>query len=99
MSDFISGYFVISLIVVLLLIFVYGGICLIFRPLVLWYFKIYTIVSELQENNALLREIRNELREQNILHSSSRHSNAQQSTPNQSDFEQSKEEYSKYMPR
>ena len=99
MSDFISGYFVISLIVVLLLIFVYGGICLIFRPLVLWYFKIYTIVSELQENNALLREIRNELREQNILHSSSRHSNAQQSTPNQSDFVQSKEEYSKYMPR
>ena len=99
MSDFISGYLGISLIVVVLLIFVYGGICLIFRPLVLWYFKVYTIMSALKENNALLREIRDELREQNLLHSSSRHSYPQQPAPKQPELKQPKEEYSKYMPR
>ena len=55
------------------------------RPLVLWYFKIYTVVSELQENNALLREIRDELKKKNMQ------------TP--STTQQPKEDYSKYMPK
>ena len=55
------------------------------RPLVLWYFKIYTVVSELQKNNALLREIRDELRKKNI-----------QAPPT---TQQPKEDYSKYMPK
>ena len=75
------------------------GVYLILRPLLLWYFKIYAIVSELQENNALLREIRDELREQNLLHSSSRHSAPRQEDSVQSVSQQPKEEYSKYMPR
>lgn len=87
------------LVIVVASIIICGGVLLILRPLYLWYFKIYSIESALKKNNDLLREIRDELREQNILHSSSRHSNAQQSVPNQSEPEQSKEEYSKYMPR
>ena len=62
-----------------------GGVYLLLRPLVLWYFKIYTVVSELKENNALLREIRDELRKKNIQ------------TP--ASFKQPEKDYSKYMPR
>ena len=66
MSDFISSYlFLIVLGVVLFLLFC-GVFYLILRPLVLWYFKIYAILSELQENNELLREIRDELMKRNI---------------------------------
>lgn len=73
------------------LILFYGFICvgvfivyLIFRPLLLWYFKIYAIESELQENNRLLREIRDELMKKNIQ------------TPSSQQPEE--EDYSKYMP-
>lgn len=84
MSDFISGYLIYSLAIVAFIVIVGGGIYLILRPLVLWYFKIYTLVSELQENNALLREIRDELMKRNNQTSSS---------------QPPKEDYSKYMPR
>lgn len=55
----------------------------ILRPLFLWYCKIYAIMSELQENNRLLREILDELKIKNIQTPSS---------------QQPKEDYSKYMP-
>ena len=54
------------------------------RPLVLWYFKIYAIISELQENNAFLRGIQEELMKKNIHSPSSL---------------QKQEDNSKYMPR
>jgi hypothetical protein len=85
MSDLISDYLFYSLLIVVLFIIVGGGIYLILRPLVLWYFKIYSIVSELKENNALLREILDELRNKDIQ------------TP--ASTKQPKEDYSKYMPR
>ena len=85
MSDLISGYLFLSLAVVVLFVIVSGGVYLILRPLVLWYFKIYSIESELKENNALLREILDELRNKNIQ------------TP--ASTQQPKEDYSKYMPR
>lgn len=83
-SDLISGYLIYLLVVVVAFIIIYGGMYLILRPLVLWYFKIYTIESELKENNALLRDILDELRERNINAPSSH---------------QPKEDYSRYMPR
>ncbi len=84
MQEFISGYLSITIFVVALIIFIYGGICLILRPLVLWYFKIYTIVDELQMNNALLRKILDELMKRNTQIPSSNHP---------------KEDYSRYMPK
>ena len=84
MSDLVSGYLIFSIVVVAVIIIGGGGIYLILRPLVLWYFKIYTLVSELRENNALLREIRDELMKRNIQKPSS---------------PQPKEDHSKYMPR
>ena len=85
MADFISNYLTFSLFIVLIVVVFVGGIYLILRPLILWYFKIYTIVSELKENNALLTEIRDELRKKNIqVPASTQHP---------------KEDYSKYMPR
>ena len=84
MSDLISGYLFYSLAVVALIVIVGGCIYLILRPLVLWYFKIYSIESELQENNALLRGILDELAKKNVQ------------TPSSN---QPKEDYSKYMPR
>ena len=81
----ISNYLIFSLFVVVLIVVLGGGIYLLLRPLVLWYFKIYTIVSELEENNALLREIRDELRRKDIRVPAS--------------TQQPKEDYSKYMPR
>ena len=68
----------------LLGIVISGGSYLIIRPFVLWYLKIYSIVSELKENNALLRELIDELKEMNVQHSSSK--------PDTKD-------YSKYMPK
>ena len=85
MSDLISGYLFYSLVIVVLIVIVGGGVYLILRPLVLWYFKIYSIESELKENNALLREILDELRNKDIQ------------TP--ASTQQPKEDYSKYMPR
>ena len=84
MSDLISGYLFYSLTVVVLIVIVGGGIYLILRPLVLWYFKIYSIETELKENNALLRGILDELSRNNSQTPSSH---------------QPKEDYSKYMPR
>lgn len=84
MSEFISSYLSFSLYVVVLIIIFGGGVYLILRPLVLWYFKVYTIVSELQDNNALLREILEELMKKNIQVPSS---------------QQPKEDYSRYMPK
>ena len=92
----LQGYL---LVFVLLGLVMVGGVMLILRPLYLWYFKIYSIESALKENNALLREILDELREQNLLHSSSRHSAPRQEDSVQSVSQQPKEEYSKYMPR
>ena len=85
MTNFISSYLTFSLYIVALIVVVGGGIYLLLRPLVLWYFKIYTIVSELEENNALLREIRDELRKKDIQIPAS--------------TQQPKEDYSRYMPR
>ena len=85
MTDFISNYLTFSVIVIAIGIAFSGGILLLLRPLILWYYKIYTVVSELKENNALLREIRDELRIINIQTPTSTH--------------QAKEDYSKYMPR
>lgn len=85
MAELVSSYLTFVLVVVALIVFLGGGIYLVLRPLVLWYFKIYTVVSELQENNALLREIRDELKKKNM--------------PAPSTTQQSKENYSKYMPK
>ena len=85
MTNFISSYLTFSLYIVALIVVVGGGIYLLLRPLVLWYFKIYTVVSELKENNALLREIRDELRKKDIQIPAS--------------TQQPKEDYSRYMPR
>lgn len=85
MTDLISNYLTFSLFVVAFIVLLGGGIYLLLRPLVLWYFKIYTVVSELKENNALLREILDELRKKNIQ------------TP--ASTQQPKEDYSKYMPK
>lgn len=85
MAMFISNYYTPTLVLFVLIGVFCLGIHLLLRPLVLWYFKIYTIESELKINNALLREIRDELRKKNIQ------------TPTST--QQPKEDYSKYMPR
>lgn len=85
MAELVSNYLTFVLVVVALIVFLGGGIYLVLRPLVLWYFKIYTVVSELQENNALLREIRDELKKKNMQ------------APSMT--QQPKEDYSKYMPK
>lgn len=85
MAELVSNYLTFVLVAVALIVFFGGGIYLVLRPLVLWYFKIYTVVSELQENNALLREIRDELKKKNMQ------------APSMT--QQPKEDYSKYMPK
>ncbi len=90
MAEFISSYLFIVLFAVAMFLIFGGVVYLILRPLVLWYFKIYTIESELPENNALLRGILDELTKKNIQ------------TPSSQQFQQSqqpKEDYSKYMPK
>ena len=82
---FISNYYTPTLVFFVLIGAFCVGIYLLLRPLFLWYFKIYSIVSELKENNALLREILDELRNKDIQ------------TP--ASTKQPKEDYSKYMPR
>ena len=87
MSDFFSSYFGLQGYVIGILfvgIFICGGVCLILRPLILWYFKLYSIVDELKTNNELLREIHDELIKMNS-----------QTHP----AEQPKEDYSRYMPK
>ena len=73
----IIGFILLSLIAFLVFF-------LIIRAFVLWYYKIYKIVSELEDNNALLREIRNELKKMNAQ------------TPESSKTEK---DYSAYMPK
>jgi hypothetical protein len=85
MAMFISNYYTPTLVFFVLIGVFCVGIYLLLRPLFLWYFKIYSIVSELKENNALLREILDELRNKDIQ------------TPVST--KQPKEDYSKYMPR
>lgn len=85
MAMFISNYYTPTLVIFVLIGVFCVGIYLLFRPLILWYFKIYSIESELKENNALLREILDELRNKDIQ------------TP--ASTKQPKEDYSKYMPR
>jgi hypothetical protein len=85
MAELISNYLYFSLFIVVLIVVFGGVVYLLLRPLVLWYFKIYTVVSELKENNALLREMLDELRNKNIQ------------TP--ASTQRPKEDYSKYMPR
>ena len=84
MSDLISAYLILIILCIVLFLLFNGVIYLILRPLVLWYFKVYSIMSELKENNELLREIRDELMKRN------------NQTPS---YQQPKEDYSKYMPR
>lgn len=85
MTELVSNYLTFVLVVVAIIVVGGGGIYLVLRPLVLWYFKIYTVVSGLQENNALLREIRDELKKKNMQ------------APSMT--QQPKEDYSKYMPK
>ena len=85
MAMFISNYYAPTLILFVSIGVLCAVVYLLLRPLFLWYFKIYSIESELKENNALLREILDELREKNIQ------------TPVST--RQPKEDYSKYMPR
>ena len=84
MSTLFFGYLGYSLGVVILIIIVGGGVYLLLRPLVLWYFKIYTIESELQENNEILRDILDEVKKNNSQTQSS---------------QKPQEDYSRYMPR
>lgn len=84
MEDLLFNYLKGSLFLVLLFVAVSGGFLLILRPLVLWYYKIFGLMSKLQENNALLREIRDELRKKNVLSPS---------------HQKESEDYSKYMPK
>ena len=85
MAMFISNYYAPTLIFFVSIGVLCAVVYLLLRPLFLWYFKIYSVESELKENNALLREILDELREKNIQ------------TPVST--RQPKEDYSKYMPR
>lgn len=85
MTELVSNYLTLVLVSVALFVVLGGGFYLVLRPLVLWYFKIYTVVSELKENNALLREIRDELKKKNMQAPST--------------TQQPKEDYSKYMPK
>ena len=85
MTMFISNSYTTTLVFFVLIGVFCVGIYLLLRPLFLWYFKIYSIESELKENNALLREILDELRNKDIQ------------TP--ASTKQPKEDYSKYMPR
>ena len=85
MAMFISNYYAPTLILFVSIGVLCAVVYLLLRPLFLWYFKIYSVESELKENNALLREILDELREKNIQ------------TPVST--RQPKEDYSKYMPR
>ena len=85
MAELISNYLNFTLFIVVFIVVFIGGVYLLLRPLVLWYYKIYTVVSELKENNALLREMLYELRNKNIQ------------TP--ASTQRPKEDYSKYMPR
>lgn len=87
MAEFISSYLFIVLFAVAMFIIFGGVFYLILRPLVLWYFKIYSIESELQENNALLRGILDELSKKNIQ------------TPYSQQSQQPKEDHSKYIPK
>lgn len=41
------------------------------RPIILWYFKINTLISTMKENNSLLREIRDGLKNGHQSYSSS----------------------------
>ena len=66
MAMFISNYYAPTLILFVSIGVLCAVVYLLLRPLFLWYFKIYSIESELKENNALLREILDELREKNI---------------------------------
>ena len=84
MEDLLLNYLTLSLFLVLGFVGFGGGFFLILRPLVLWYYKIYGLMSELQENNALLREIRDELKKKNVQ------------MPTQ---QKQSEDYSKYMPK
>ena len=84
MSEITSGYLTYLLVAVVLIVIIGGGIFLILRSFVLWYYKIYTIVDELQMNNALLREILDELMKRNTQTQSS---------------QQPQEDYSRYMPK
>ena len=84
MSDLISGYLILIILSIVLFLLFCGVFYLILRPLVLWYFKVYSIMSELKESNELLREIRDELTKRN------------NQTPS---YQQPKEDYSTYMPR
>ena len=84
MEDLLLNYLKGSFFLVLLSVAISGGFLLILRPLVLWYYKIYRLVSELQENNALLREIRDEMKKKNVQ------------MPTQ---QKQSEDYSKYMPK
>lgn len=89
MTDSLFNYlydhklFIVIVIVVFFLI-VGIGFKILFRSYTLWYYRINTIVTELQENNALLRGIQEELMKKNIQSPSS---------------QQKQEEHSKYMPR
>ena len=85
MAMFISNYYAPTLILFVSIGVLCAVVYLLLRPLFLWYFKIYSIESELKENNALLREILDELRNKDIQ------------TP--ASTKQPKEDYSKYMPR
>ena len=84
MSDQTFGSVIFFTVIIVLSLLFTGGFYLILRPLVLWYFKVYSIMSELKESNELLREIRDELTKRN------------NQTPS---YQQPKEDYSKYMPR
>lgn len=96
--DIVFNYLKASLFFVLLFVVVSGGFLLILRPFVLWYYKIYTLVSELKENNALLREIRDELRLQNTPRIVPRR-NDTEAAPSANHPQQSAADYSAYMPK
>lgn len=89
MTDSLFNYlydhklFIVIVIVVFFLI-VGIGFKILFRSYTLWYYRINTIVTELQENNALLRGIQEELMKKNMHSPSSL---------------QKQEDNSKYMPR
>lgn len=53
------------------------------RPIILWYFKINTLISTMAESNSLLREIRDELKNGHQPYSS----------------HTSQNDYSEYMPK
>ena len=84
MAEFFGAWLGIGIFFIIFFVVFLGAFLLLIRPITLWYFKIYSIVSELKENNALLRDLIDEVKKKQVQSPS---------------LQQKSEDYSKYMPK